>query len=243
MARCRCLKCTVLHNERFQIGAVAEYNIAHGDELFRKGDGFQTPTRGEGSAVQFSECRGELNVFQVCKARKNLDLGCPGDAFADHKVLDLGLIVFPRRIIATLVTLGAAIPVDVAGSGDGQCLGRIIKCPVDLAAGSCGIFDQAALGSFRVIQSNKLDRTTFVFVLPLDIPIEIRQICIIFWLIRLPLVSINSQPVRCFTVIRRPALFCRDCHCSVLDSQRRQPRTHAEHYIADALNGLWQHDR
>lgn len=68
VAGCRCLKCTVLHNERFQIGAVAEYDIAHGDELFRKGDGFQTPTRGEGSAVQFCECRGELNAFQVCKA-------------------------------------------------------------------------------------------------------------------------------------------------------------------------------
>ena len=180
MAGCRCLKCTVLHNERFQIGAVAEYDIAHGDELFRKGDGFQTPTRGEGSAVQFCECRGELNAFQVCKARKNLDLGCPGDAFVDHKALNLGLIFIPRRIFATLVTSGAAIPVDVTGSGDGQCLGVLIKCPIDLAVGSFSVFDQAALGSFRVIQSNKLDRTTVVFVLPLDIPIEIRQICNIF---------------------------------------------------------------
>ena len=173
---CRCPECTVLYNKRFQIGAVAEYDIAHGDELFRKSDGFQPPTRGEGSAVQFCECRGELNVFQVCKARKNLDFGCPGNAFVDHKVLNLRLIVVPRRIFATLVTSGAVIPVDVTGSRDGQCLGVLIKCPIDLAVGSFSVFDQAALGSFRVIQSNKLDRTVVVFVLPLDIPIEIRQI-------------------------------------------------------------------
>ena len=121
-----------------------------------------------------------MNVFQVCKVRKNLNLGCPGDAFADYKVLNLGLIVIPRRIFATIVTLGATIPVDVTGSGDSQCLGRIIKCPIDLAVGSFSVFDQAALGIFRVIKSNKLDRTVLVFVLPLDIPIEIRQIRILF---------------------------------------------------------------
>ena len=182
-----------------------------------------------------------MYVLQIGKARKHLNFRCPGDAFVDHKVLNLGPIVFPGRIISPAIRV--LLPVDVAGSGDGQCLGRIIKCPVDLAVGSFSVFDQAALGIFRVIKGNKLDRTVGILVLPLDIPIEIRQICSIFWLIRLPLVSINGQPVRCWTVIRRPVLFYRDCHCSVLNPQRRQPRTHAEHYIADALNALWQHHR
>ena len=156
-----------------------------------------------------------MYVLQIGKARKHLNFRSSGNAFVDHKVLDLGLIFIPRRIFATLVTIGAVIPVDVAGSGDSQCIGRIIKCPVDLAVGSFSVFDQAALGIFRVIKGNKLDRTTVVIVLPLDIPIEIRQIIICLIIVGLPPVSINGQPVRCFAIIRRPVLFCRDFHCSV----------------------------
>ena len=41
VAGCRRLECTVLHNEHFQIGAVAEHDIAHRDKLLRQGDGRQ----------------------------------------------------------------------------------------------------------------------------------------------------------------------------------------------------------
>ena len=154
-----------------------------------------------------------MYVLQIGKARKHLNFRSSGNTFVDHKVLNLGPIVFPGRIIAPAIRV--LIPVDVAGSGDSQCPGVLIKCPIDLAVGSFSVFDQAALGIFRVIQSNKLDRTTVVIVLPLDIPIEIRQIIICLIIVGLPPVSINGQPVRCFAIIRRPALFYRDCHCSV----------------------------